>query len=145
MVKGGFSFNSRRTMRGLITFSSETHKSKAKVIWKSFELNTNATRVELVSTLITIFITLYHRLSTSARFCRSHCCALPYEGHRTLPSSCNTSQLIWRMSFGYYNITLWRLKFLQISRTVPNYHTPHSAQEKESTFPKFRIETLICL
>ena len=28
----------------LLTFSSETHKSKAKVIWKSFELDTNASQ-----------------------------------------------------------------------------------------------------
>ena len=32
VVKLGFNFNSSRTMRGLLSFSSETHKSKAKVI-----------------------------------------------------------------------------------------------------------------
>ena len=46
MVKGSFSFNSKRTMRmrALQKLSSETHNSKAKVILKSFELDTNASQ-----------------------------------------------------------------------------------------------------
>ena len=46
MVKGSFSSNSRRTMRmrDLQKLSWETHNSKAKVIWKSFEPDTNASQ-----------------------------------------------------------------------------------------------------
>ena len=44
MVKGGFSLNSRRTVRGPPNHILTTHNSKAKVIWKSFELDTNASQ-----------------------------------------------------------------------------------------------------
>ena len=44
MVKGGFSFNSRRTMRVPQNLVLTTHNSKAKVISKSFELDTNASQ-----------------------------------------------------------------------------------------------------